>query len=179
MSSFRTGNPRFRPTFPLWPLPGKKDTPPPLQTETRPPSEKNRKEAGRSSCVRGAFRGLRADKGPAPRGTEESPAKEKRTPLPPTNTPAPRKHPSSANQMQPPFKPSSRKENSFSSPPLLLSRLCLAAFPPFGPWSRQRNLKRFPFRGQTRGSPLSRFQATQPRARSRTPSSSPAFHRPP
>lgn len=87
MSSFRTGNPRFRPTFPLWPLPGKKDTPPPLQTETRPPPEKNRKEAGRSSCVRGAFRGLRADKGPAPRGTEESPAKEKRTPLPP------RKHP--------------------------------------------------------------------------------------
>lgn len=109
----------------------------------------------------------------------ESPAKEKRTPLPPRNTPAPLKHPSSANQMQPPFKPSSRKENSFSSPPLLLSRLCLAAFPPFGPWSRQRNLKRFPFRGQTRGSPLSRFQATQPRARSRTPSSSPAFHRPP
>lgn len=106
---------------------------------------------------------LRAGTGPesppdcAPGSTLPLPKKRKGTTKPTAETTLP----SSANQMQPHVKPSSRKENSFSSPPLLLSRLCLAAFPPFGPWYRQRNLKRFPFRGQTRGSPLPRFPASQ------------------
>lgn len=176
MSSFRTGNPRFRPTSPG---PFQENTPPPLQTETRPLEKNQKRRQNVAPVFVVPFVGCALTKAQHPAARRIFRRKRSEPPSHQENPPRTRKHPSSANQMQPPFKPSSRKENSFSSPPLLLSRLCLAAFPPFGPWSRQRNLKRFPFRGQTRGSPLSRFQATQPRARSRTPSSSPAFHRPP
>lgn len=89
MSSFRTGNPRFRPTFP-WPF--RKNTPPPLQTETRPPGkEQKRQDVAPVFVV--PFVGCALTKAQHPRHGEFFRRKRSEPPSHQENPPRTRKHP--------------------------------------------------------------------------------------
>lgn len=113
--------------------------------------------------------------------TSTQPKKKQRkrvNPLPPP-PPQPNTHPDapipSANQVQPLFQTVIKKRKLFLFTSTLALAVVFLAFPPFGPWFRQRNLKRFPFRGFTRGSPLSWYQASLPRPNLAHPPSSLLF----